>query len=290
MGYEVQRSYEVHRLQAERDSHSVPSIIVDPDGVDAYNHWRIYELIDPLIKAGPHASWLTVGDTGGDAYYLASRGLQHVTASSLNDVQIKALASLGHLNGVSIMQVNAERIDLPDGAFDYVLCKEAYHHFPRPTLALYELLRVARRGVLLLEPSEELGRPLDFVRWIAKRLLRGQSTAAQQFETVGNYLYRLSADEILKIACAIQLPQVAVKDRNAFYSRMLAAHGHNRNSVRGALNRLGFFTQDALCALRLMSPNFVGCYVATAPLSQREVAEFRAAGYRVIDVPKNPYL
>lgn len=49
---------------------------------------------------------------------------------------------------------NAERLSFADQSFDYVFCKESFHHFPRPYQALYEMLRVAREAVLLIEPND----------------------------------------------------------------------------------------------------------------------------------------
>lgn len=46
---------------------------------------------------------------------------------------------------------------LQDDAFDYVLCKDSYHHMPRPMIALYQMLRVARRAVVLIEPPGPVG-------------------------------------------------------------------------------------------------------------------------------------
>lgn len=49
---------------------------------------------------------------------------------------------------------NAEKLSSPNETLDFVLCKESYHHFTRPMLALYEMLRVATKAVVLIEPNE----------------------------------------------------------------------------------------------------------------------------------------
>ncbi len=41
---------------------------------------------------------------------------------------------------------NAESLSFASNSFDYVFCKDAMHHCPRPVIALYEMLRVARGG------------------------------------------------------------------------------------------------------------------------------------------------
>ncbi|WP_158308790.1 methyltransferase domain-containing protein [Desulfocurvibacter africanus] len=66
---------------------------------------------------------------------------------------------------------NAEKLSFANGSYDYLLCKEAFHHFPRPMIALYEMLRVARKGIVLIEPNDN---------------------GADGFEECGNYVYSLS--------------------------------------------------------------------------------------------------
>ena len=40
-----------------------------------------------------------------------------------------------------------------DNSVDFVQCKESFHHFPRPMVSFYEMMRVARYGVLCASPS-----------------------------------------------------------------------------------------------------------------------------------------
>ena len=100
---------------------------------------------------------------------------------------------------------NAESLSFADASFDFVLCKESYHHFPQRMKALYEMLRVARRGVLLIEPSDhELP---DTVVTTLSRLLKnivkrvmGKTTNGHRFEELGNYVYGVSRREMEKVA------------------------------------------------------------------------------------------
>lgn len=68
---------------------------------------------------------------------------------------------------------NAESLSFRDNEFEVAFCKEAYHHFPRPFLALYEMLRVASKAVVLAEPNDQIPRPImrgiyEAVRNLAK--------------------------------------------------------------------------------------------------------------------------
>ncbi|MCX7986598.1 MAG: class I SAM-dependent methyltransferase, partial [Bacteroidales bacterium] len=53
---------------------------------------------------------------------------------------------------------NAEQLSVPDNSYDYVSCREALHHFPRPYLALYEMLRVSKKGIIIIEPIDILAK------------------------------------------------------------------------------------------------------------------------------------
>src|SRR5260370_34156197 len=107
----------------------------------------------PVINMFPEGEWLTIGDGEADGWMLRSLGASRVTASSISDARLKQLKQSGHLTGIDLRALNAEAIDLPDGSIDFILCKEAFHHFPHAPLAFYEFLRVARRGILAVEAN-----------------------------------------------------------------------------------------------------------------------------------------
>jgi hypothetical protein len=56
-------------------------------------------------------------------------------------------------------------MDLPDGAYDLVLVQDGLHHLSRPVLGFTEMLRVARRGVLVMEPHWGLVAKLFGTTW-----------------------------------------------------------------------------------------------------------------------------
>jgi hypothetical protein len=250
----------------------------------------MYESLDSLLLQDSHSSWLTIGDAGGDAHYLLSKGIGDVTASCIDDSQLARLQAQGMLGGHAPRALNAEQIQLPDESFDYVLCKEAYHHMPRPPIAFYEMLRVARKAAILIEPAEPTGwRALDRLKVLIKTLLRGRSAAEQQFETTGNFLFRVSEREIKKQACALQLHSVASRYMNDFYHSALA-----QASVkdRGAytLFRIGVLAQDIACRLRLMSNGLVVVMIFKKSPDAALARVLESAGFKLEAVPRNPYV
>jgi SAM-dependent methyltransferase len=144
----LKNSYQKH---AEA-SLGVSTMIRKPESIDAWLHTRMIDMVDPLVFHQISASYITVGDGryGGDAFYLMSKGPKEVIASDLDSGSLKKAKELGFIS--SYAEENAETFSFQDNSFDYVFCKQTYHHFPRPPVAFYEMLRIARRGVILLEP------------------------------------------------------------------------------------------------------------------------------------------
>lgn len=282
----IDESYSRH-IDFERVS-EIPAHLEKPETIDAWRHVRKYEMLRPLVQSDLNRSWLTVGDTGADAYALQQIGARKITASSISDVQLLRVKAQGFLEGIELRAVNAEQSGWEDGSVDYVLCKEAYHHFPRPNLAFYELLRIARRAVIFIEPSEGDFRLLDELRIIVKKLLRGQERSFQLFESSGNFLYRLNTKEVIKMATALQLPCLAYRYFNDFYYAPLA-NALVRQDLQMRIERLGIAAQDLMSRLRLMNWGLVTCIVFKEQPSQEELDELRKAGFTIHDVPRNPY-
>jgi SAM-dependent methyltransferase len=51
---------------------------------------------------------------------------------------------------------DAQRLPFVDGSFDLVLVQDGIHHLRNPALGITEMLRVARRAVVVIEPHEGL--------------------------------------------------------------------------------------------------------------------------------------
>src|SRR5690606_20250729 len=114
-----------------------------------------FNCLDPLLKSEDQ-TWLTIGDAYGfDAQYINEKG-NEATASDLNTDFLKIAQQEGIITNYSSQ--NAEHLSFEDHQFDYLLCKEAYHHFPRPYAALYEMIRVAKKGIVIIEPQDPISK------------------------------------------------------------------------------------------------------------------------------------
>lgn len=257
----------------------------NPDSIDNWRHTRMLDTAAPIYDISPQSRWLTVGDGrfGSDAAYLLQRGLSAI-ATSLTDEQLKQAHDQGLIR--EYQAENAEKLTLSDNAVDFVLCKESYHHFPRPPVALYEMLRVARCGVILIEPVDN-PKILNAFRNLVKRVLRGD--VQHEFEPSGNYLYRTSTKEIRKLLLAMGGEVFAYKGFNDFYIPTLSDYRSDAWNVGSIFTRLGVFVQDVLARLHLMGYG-LACIVVFSSRPQDDLlAALEKQGFTVERLPKNPY-
>lgn len=68
-----------------------------------------------------------------------------------------ALRSVGHAKGISpdvLIHGSGEALPFADGAFDFVIETGMLHHVPEPDKVVAEMLRVARRGVMISDSNK----------------------------------------------------------------------------------------------------------------------------------------
>lgn len=277
------------------------------DTVDGWRHARMYRTLDPLLAARPGARWITVGDGryGTDAHYLGAHGAAAL-ATDISDTMLKRARDEGFIR--DFRQENAEHLSFADGAFDFGLCKEAYHHFPRPMLALYELLRVARQGVVLIEPDETpiLMRPRQVLKmWIKDALLRlglgrrfgDRSTeiidcGVNWYEEVGNFGYSISRREMERVALGLNLPHVAFLGINDAYVRGVEDEPATEDSAlfRRIREEIAMLDRQCRRGFSRSRPKLLVTMIFKEALDPALRAALLAAGYAVRDLPRNPYL
>jgi SAM-dependent methyltransferase len=157
---------------------------------------RLRIAIDRLqrVTGDDLSSWsalVTCAGAGGEGTYLANRGMGSVTVS---DFSARALEHCRNRDPrLDTLQLDAEQLEVADESYDLVLVQDGLHHLPRPVLGLTEMLRVARRAVVVMEPHEgfvtrllgrEWERNGDAVNWVFRwnRRLLEQSVRSYLLE------------------------------------------------------------------------------------------------------------
>jgi len=251
--------------------------------------------LEPFFDA--KKTWLTVADYNGlEANYLVQQG-QNVVASDISDALLKEVKAEGLIPEYS--KQNVEKLTYGDDSFDYVMCKEAFHHFPRAYLGLYEMIRVSRMATILLtEPIDILSKMslLVLIKNMCDRihplLINKLWKNRFSWETVGNYVFKISEIEIEKIAMGMGLPYIAFKRYEIFATHKnidgLSDVPLNQKvyrkikmklAMRSIISSVGIIPHSSLC-----------CVVFKEQPSEEIVKKMKEKGFITIQLPSNPYL
>lgn len=281
----ITESYERH---AEYEAYlKLASCYTMPDSVDAWRHESMIDTFSPLINQFKDAKFMTIGDGryGADAFLLKKRNVD-VLATSLTDNYLKIAKEKGYIDNYE--QVNCENIQKPDNSYDFIVCKESYHHFPRPSIAFYEMLRVSKKGVILIEPTDDRFCLFDYFKRPLKKFLRKNEDF--DYEESGNYIYRVNSKEIKKMLKAINKPLYAIKYFNDFYMERFSDHKSNWKSAGYIITRLAIILQDILCFFRLMNYGKATIIIFKEDISVDCKRALKKAGFKLSVLPRNPYL
>jgi SAM-dependent methyltransferase len=264
-----------------------PSCYSSPRSIDAWRHTRMLGNLDPLFQIYPDGKWMTVGDGhyGSDAYYLISSGIDAL-ATSITDKNLVDAKKRGFLK--KIRTENAESLNASDSSFDIILCKAAFHHFPRPAIAFYEMLRVAKKAVVLIEPQETSAKFLDSFKTMFKKVFRKDKT--NLFEESGNYLYRTNVREVEKMMTALNHKTIAYKRFNDFFHPKISAAELSAFSPYTLITKIGIAVQDILCELKMLDYGLVCLIAFKEELSKESLLKLKAGGFKISQLPVNPYL
>jgi len=203
------------------------------DTVDFWRHNRMYETFRPVAEYFRDKRWLTIGDGryGLDSVKVKKKfSIKDILPTDISPEMLAFSKEKGLFNDFRVE--NAEKLSFEDNSFDVVLCKEAFHHFPRPIIALYEMIRVCKSAVILIEPPDYPSYSLNKKEYlqsffkIALSMLKKKIVVPPlvninpldyEFEESGNYIYSVSTREMEKIVQGLDLGGVAWKCFNDCY-------------------------------------------------------------------------
>src|SRR6267143_3163431 len=146
---------------------------------------------------------LVIGGSWQDAELLVCAGFKDITLSNFQ-VELEGDAHSNLSAKVKLLAIDAEQVDLPDGSFHCVLAHEVLHHCRSPHRALCEMLRVARKHVVLLEPNDSFSMRVltrmgfSFPYEIFSVVYHGCQAGGVRDSCIPNFIYRWSANEVRK--------------------------------------------------------------------------------------------
>jgi ubiquinone/menaquinone biosynthesis C-methylase UbiE len=295
------KSYELHAQTYASQENSAEQLELyrnwfDNGSVDVWRHLRMLEGLNPFLQEYRGASWLTVGDGhfGTSAIYITRHGSTALPTDI--DTTLLQVAKAEHLIQ-DFRNENAEHLRFEDDSFDFSFCKESFHHFPQPYLALYEMLRCSRNAVLFSEPKDFLPLPLprrliQLVKHFLKKLLgkRVVHSDTGNYEPIGNYVFTISRREFQKIAIAMNLPMVAFKEFNdTYYAGVEQEKVADNGKLFRKIRRENFIV-EILSRLGLSQRNRIFAVIFKKEPSPAVVTALSERGFEVIRLPENPYV
>jgi ubiquinone/menaquinone biosynthesis C-methylase UbiE len=266
------------------------------DNVDYWRHERMYQAITPILTT--NSKWITIGD---GRFGLDSIKLKKIEPSLdilPTDISTESLEFAKQAGLITRYErVNAEAIEFSDNEFDYSFCKESFHHFPRPYIALYEMIRISKKGVVFIEPNERYFQPflLDSIysfKNFIKNLL-GMNIVHRDFwnyETVGNYIYSLSKREMEKVALGLNLPAIAYKYFNDYYETGVEFAKKEISSRVFRKVKRKINSRDKACKYGLATNSSITVIIFKEMPESSEIAGLKANGFKFIQLPRNPYV
>ena len=263
--------------------------------VDVWRHIRMFENIDPLLKLYYNYNWLSVADGkwGTATRYILSRG-GNALATDIDTSLLDIAVAKGLLK--ECKNENAENLSFEDNSFDFSYCKEAFHHFPRAYIGIYEMLRVSKIAVVITEPRDWLPVPfarkfIQFFKNKIKYLLRIEIKHSDtgNYEPIGNYVFTISEREIEKIALGLHLPHVAFKNFQDVYiegveEEMIISKGPLIKKIQKKL-----FINRFLNFLTIEKTNHITAIIFKTVISKELRNLLNDSGFKIVDLPRNPY-
>jgi 2-polyprenyl-3-methyl-5-hydroxy-6-metoxy-1,4-benzoquinol methylase len=266
--------------------------IKNKDCVSYQTNIRSLNMLSPFWST--KSSWLTVGDYNGlEGNFLFEKGLQ-ATASDISDVYLIEAKEEGLIDDYS--KQNVENLSYLNESFDYVMCREAFHHFPRAYLGLYEMMRVSRRAAIIVEPIDIVSKMplLLFIKNITDRfnplLINKIWKNRFSFETSGNYVFKIGEREIEKMAMGAGLPMIAFRSMNVIASIKEYALDvpMNKPLYNKLMRRIKIL--DLLNYFGIIPANSLVCIVFRQVPDEEVLNKMRKLKYKIIPLEKNPYL
>jgi 2-polyprenyl-3-methyl-5-hydroxy-6-metoxy-1,4-benzoquinol methylase len=122
--------------------------------------------LDELLDLAGPASILDVGCGEGELSerWAERPGVERVLGCDLDDPALRAHWRRRTRPGLAFSAARAESLPVADGSWDLVAAVELLEHVAEPERVLPELVRVARRHVLVSVPREPLWRALNVAR------------------------------------------------------------------------------------------------------------------------------
>lgn len=103
------------------------------------------------------------GGVGGEGVFFMNAGFKDVTLSDFSQNSLELANILAPQ--LKTILLNAESMDVEVDAYDLIVVQDGLHHLPRPSLGFTEMLRIAKKAVMVIEPYDSLVGNIAGTEW-----------------------------------------------------------------------------------------------------------------------------
>jgi len=129
---------------------------------------------------------------GIDAHYL--KKYYKPAKICFTDIHVQAMEKTqSNFDKELFVLADNQRLSFKDNSFDYAFIAASLHHLKEPVRGLYELLRVAKEGLMVIEPNDS---------WLTRFFVK-LGLASEYEVDHGNYVYRFNKRDVAKISKAL---------------------------------------------------------------------------------------
>ena len=297
----IELSYEMQResfTKTDEKAKRIQQTWLSEDTVDYWRHHRMMLPLKPILDYGKNDKWVTIGDGRLGLDSIRMKKIQPALDVLPTDISTMLLKQAKDEKLIADYQEqNAEQLTFTNGQFDFALCKESYHHFPRPYIALYEMLRVSKKAVVLVEPNDRRDkrvpeRLVDVAKRTIKRIIGKPILHPEtwNFEVSGNYIYTVSKNEIEKVCLGLQLPAVGFYYYNDYYEEGVEFQKAEPGNKVFQRVQKKIARDDRKCRLGLLTYQGIIAILFKESPDKTLKEGLEKSGFNIIDLPVNPYL
>lgn len=180
-----------HNLEHARQSKHGHSWWLNDDNSSTWSHYVCMNDIKNFFKCIPASSFLVLGDGSGgrESRFISNFG-HDVLSTDTCTISLKQAFEKKLIEKYEYC--NVEDIKYDNNSFDYVFIKETLHHVPRPYLGIYEMIRVAKKAVIIIEPHVQI-----------------LHDTYLGYEECGNYSYRFNQFDFMQVAASLKLQGIS---------------------------------------------------------------------------------
>lgn len=115
----------------------------------------IFKLVSALLRAVEPATLLDVGSATGRGVRQFSSAMPELSVCGVEPVSalIEQAVRRNGLASASFVQASGEALPFRDASFDVVCSSALLHHVPQPAVVVREMLRVARKAVVITDSN-----------------------------------------------------------------------------------------------------------------------------------------